>query len=200
MSKRMKKFFGAAMATVMMFAMSATAFAAGSPVASGTVNTVTKAVDKNGNAVNVKIQAMPEEYKAVAEEIKNVDNVKKVLGDAFVEGMSVVDVQDVVVDGNATFKVPGVVSGTKVAVLHYDTEKSAWEVVESKAGDGTITATFNSLSPVAFVVDKNTAAGAKDGAKASPKTGEGMAVPFVATAAVILLIGAAVCFRKREVR
>ena len=39
MSKRMKKFFGAAMATVMMFAMSATAFAAGSPVASGTVNT-----------------------------------------------------------------------------------------------------------------------------------------------------------------
>lgn len=206
MSKRMKKFFGAAMATVMMFAMSATAFAAGSPVASGTVNTVTKAVDKNGNAVNVKIQAMPEEYKAVAEEIKNVDNVKKVLGDAFVEGMSVVDVQDVVVDGNATFpltitfKVPGVVSGTKVAVLHYDTEKSAWEVVESKAGDGTITATFNSLSPVAFVVDKNTAAGAKDGAKASPKTGEGMAVPFVTTAAVILLIGAAVCFRKREVR
>jgi hypothetical protein len=206
MSKRMKKFFGAAMATVMMFAMSATAFAAGSPVASGTVNTVTKAVDKNGNAVNVKIQAMPEEYKAVAEEIKNVDNVKKVLGDAFVEGMSVVDVQDVVVDGEATFpltitfKVPGVVSGTKVAVLHYDTEKSAWEVVESKAGDGTITATFNSLSPVAFVVDKNTAPGAKDGAKASPKTGEGMAVPFVATAAVILLIGAAVCFRKREVR
>ena len=96
-------------------------------MASGTVNTVTKAVDKNGNAVNVKIQAMPEEYKAVAEEIKNVDNVKKVLGDAFVEGMSVVDVQDVVVDGEATFpltitfKVPGVVSGTKVAVLHYDT-------------------------------------------------------------------------------
>lgn len=207
MSKRMKKFFGAAMATVMMFAMSATAFAAGSPVANGTVNTVTKAVDASGNAVDVKIQAMPEEYKAVAEEIKNIDNVKTVLGDAFVEGMEVVDVQDVVVDGNATFpltitfKVPGVVSGTKVAVLHYNTEKSAWETVESKAGDGTITATFpESLSPVAFVVDKNTAAGAKDGAKASPKTGEGMAVPFAATAAVILLIGAAVCLRKREVR
>ena len=105
MSKRMKKFFGAAMAAVMMFAMSATAFAAGSPVASSTVNTVTKAVDKNGNAVNVKIQSNAE-YKAVAEEIKNVDNVKKVLGDAFVEGMSVVDVQDVVVDGNATFHLP----------------------------------------------------------------------------------------------
>ena len=63
----------------------------------------------------------------IRDRIKNVDNVKKVLGDAFVEGMSVVDVQDVVVDGNATFpltitfKVPGVVSGTKVAVLHYNT-------------------------------------------------------------------------------
>ena len=50
-----------------------------------------------------------------------------------------VDVQDVVVDGNATSplyhyisKVPGVVSGKKVAVLHYDTEKSAWEVVKKR--------------------------------------------------------------------
>ena len=31
--------------------------------------------------------------------------------------------------------------------------RKAWEVVTSKAGSGTIEATFDSLSPVAFVVD-----------------------------------------------
>ena len=65
------------------------------------------------------------------------------MGDQFVEGMEVVDVRNVVVVGDEsqvnwpidiTFEVPGVLTTTKVAVLHYSDEKQAWEVVPSKAG------------------------------------------------------------------
>lgn len=214
--RRAKKWLAVAVAMMMTAAMSMTVMAKGSPVAGGVVNTITSATDKNDNAVEVEIRKMPEKYKAVAEEIKSVDKVKEVLGADFVEGMEVVDVQDVVVvdqNGNVisseniafpltlTFKVPGVLPSTKVAVLHYDTAKGAWESVPCKAGNGTIEATFNSLSPVAFVIDKNTAAGGAgaDG-KTSPKTGEGMMIPVVSTAAVVLLAGAYICLRKREVR
>lgn len=208
--RRTKKWLAVAVAVMMTAAMSMTVMAKGSPSANGVVNTVTSATDKNGNAVEVEIQAMPEEYKAVAEEIKSVDKVKEVLGSAFVEGMEVVDVQDVVIVGDAskvtfpltlTFKVPGVLASTKVAVLHYNSEKKAWESVPCKAGNGTIEATFESLSPVAFVVDKNTAAGgAGTDGKTSPKTGEGMMIPLVSTAAIVLLAGAYIGLRKREVR
>lgn len=210
MRNGMKKWCGFVMAAVMVCAMGMTAFAANSPTASGVVNKVSSAVDKNGNAVEVEIQAMPEEYKEVAKEIKSIDKVKEVLGNQFVEGMEVVDVQDVVVVGDKskvefpltlTFKVPGVLSTTKVAVLHYSDEKKAWEVVPSKAGNGTIEATFDSLSPVAFVVDKNTSASAAGSdSVTSPKTGEGMTASILGISAIVLFAGAVVCLRRREVR
>lgn len=210
MRNGMKKWCGFVMAAVMVCAMGMTAFAANSPTASGVVNKVPSAVDKNGNAVKVEIRAIPEEYKEVAQEIKNIDKVKEVLGNRFVEGMEVVDVQDVVVVGDKsklefpltlTFEVPGVLSTTKVAVLHYSDEKKAWEVVPSKAGNGTIEATFDSLSPVAFVVDKNTSASAAGSdSVTSPKTGEGMTASILGISAIVLFAGAVVCLRRREVR
>lgn len=210
MRNGMKKWCGFVMAAVMVCAMGMTAFAANSPTASGVVNKVPSAVDKNGNAVKVEIRAIPEEYKEVAQEIKNIDKVKEVLGNQFVEGMEVVDVQDVVVVGDKsklefpltlTFGVPGVLSTTKVAVLHYSDEKKAWEVVPSKAGNGTIEATFDSLSPVAFVVDKNTSASAAGSdSVTSPKTGEGMTASILGISAIVLFAGAVVCLRRREVR
>ena len=210
MRNGMKKWCGFVMAAVMVCAMGMTAFAANSPTASGVVNKVPSAVDKNGNAVKVEIRAIPEEYKEVAQEIKNIDKVKEVLGNQFVEGMEVVDVQDVVVVGDKsklefpltlTFKVPGVLSTTKVAVLHYSDEKKAWEVVPSKAGNGTIEATFDSLSPVAFVVDKNTSASAAGSdSVTSPKTGEGMTASILGISAIVSFAGAVVCLRRREVR
>lgn len=63
----------------------------------------------------------------------------------------------------------------------------------AKAGQGTITATFDSLSPVAFVVDKNTAASSST----SPKTGESMAVTMAAVVVVVAAAGA-FAFRKKE--
>lgn len=210
MRNGMKKWCGFVMAAVMVCAMGMTAFAANSPTASGVVNKVPSAVDKNGNAVKVEIRAIPEEYKEVAQEIKNIDKVKEVLGNQFVEGMEVVDVRDVVVVGDKsklefpltlTFEVPGVLSTTKVAVLHYSDEKKAWEVVPSKAGNGTIEATFDSLSPVAFVVDKNTSASAAGSdSVTSPKTGEGMTASILGISAIVLFAGAVVCLRRREVR
>lgn len=208
MRNGMKKWCGFVMAAVMVCAMGMTAFAANSPTASGVVNKVSSAVDKNGNAVKVEIQAIPEEYKEVAQEIKSIDKVKGVLGNQFVEGMEVVDVRDVVVVGDKaefpltiTFEVPGVLSTTKVAVLHYSDEKKAWEVVPSKAGKGTIEATFDSLSPVAFVVDKNTSASAAGSdSVTSPKTGEGMTASILGISAIVLFAGAVVCLRRREVR
>lgn len=210
MRNGMKKWCGFVMAAVMVCAMGMTAFAANSPTASGVVNKVPSAVDKNGNAVKVEIRAIPEEYKEVAQEIKNIDKVKEVLGNQFVEGMEVVDVQDVLVVGDKsklefpltlTFEVPGVLSTTKVAVLHYSDEKKAWEVVPSKAGNGTIEATFDSLSPVAFVVDKNTSASAAGSdSVTSPKTGEGMTASILGISAIVLFAGAVVCLRRREVR
>lgn len=208
MRNGMKKWCGFVMAAVMVCTMGMTAFAANSPTASGVVNKVSSAVDKNGNAVKVEIQAIPEEYKEVAQEIKSIDKVKEVLGNQFVDGMEVVDVRDVVVVGDKaefpltiTFEVPGVLSTTKVAVLHYSDEKKAWEVVPSKAGKGTIEATFDSLSPVAFVVDKNTSASAAGSdSVTSPKTGEGMTASILGISAIVLFAGAVVCLRRREVR
>lgn len=209
MKNRMKKWLGLTLAAVMVTAMGMTAFA-NSPTSNGVVNTITSAVDKNGNSVDVEFTEMPEEYKEVAEEIKDIDKVKELLGNKFVAGMEVVDVRNVEVVGDPslidwpltiTFKVPGVLSTTKVAVLHYSDEKKAWEVVPSKAGKGTISATFDSLSPVAFIVDKNTSASAAgNGSSTSPKTGEGMVAPILGVSAIVLFAGALFCLRRREAR
>ena len=91
------------------------------------------------------------------------------------------------------------------------------EKVESKAGDGTVTATFTSLSPVAFVVDKATAASTTTTNKGtttttnkgttssttasasttSPKTGETNVMMYAGIVAVAAVAGMAVTRRKR---
>ena len=84
-----------------------------------------------------------------------------------------------------TFAVSGVKAGQNVSVLH-QTASGAWELLPATAGNGTITATFTSLSPVAFIVN-----GTAAGTAASPKTGN--ALPIFAVVAVICLAGIAVC-------
>lgn len=193
-----KKIMGVILAAMMVSMMGMSALAAPSKRIDSVVTETEKAVDKNGNAVEVKISDVPEANKAAADEIKNVAKVKEVLKDSFVEGMEVVDVREVTVTGDnvefpltITFKVPGVLETTKVAVLHY--VDGAWKQETAKAGQGTITATFDSLSPVAFGVDKNTAASSST----SPKTGESMAVTMAAVVVVVAAAGA-FAFRKKE--
>ena len=197
-----KRLLSAIAAGVLACAMSFNVMAADSPSTSGVVKEVTNATDKSGASVSIKIKTLPETSQSAAEEVKKPEKVKEVLADKYVEGMYVMDVQEVVVEGDAsqvqwpvtiTFSVPGVVSTTKVAVLHYN--GSAWEVVDSKAGEGTITATFNSLSPVAFVIDKNTAATTTS---TSPKTGESFAVIGLGVIALMAAGGAYGLSRKKR--
>ena len=197
--KNMKKWMGIVVAGVMCMAMGMTALAAPSPSIQGVVQEIVSSTDKNGNSVEVVIEELTAEGKEAAAQLDNMDTVKELVGDAFVDGMKVLDIQEVHVEGDAslvewpvtlTFKVPGVNANTKVAVLHYDMEKAAWELVPYKAGNGTIEATFESLSPVAFVVDQNTMDAASTGSATSPKTGESTVVMGFALVALLAAGGA----------
>lgn len=178
---KVRKLTALVLAVVCAMALGMTAFAAGSPSASGVAGKVTSAVDENGNPVEVTVTETSQAAPSAAE-------LKELLGDDFVEGMKVVDVMDVhsdVTPVTITFSVPGVTADSNVAVLHYN--GSAWEVVDSKAGNASVTATFKSLSPVAIVADT---AEAGTGA-ASPKTGEPATVAVVGG---IALLAAAAAF------
>lgn len=198
--RNIKKWLGIVGAGVMCFALGMTAVAAPSPSTDGIVQEITTSTDANGNAVDVDIVELTEEGKAATQQLDEAAFVKELVGTDFVEGMEVLDIQEVEVIGDKsliewpltlTFKVPGVVETTKVAVLHYDVEKKAWEKVDSKAGNGTIEATFHSLSPVAFVVDQNTmGSAASTGSATSPKTGESTVVMGFALVALLAAGGA----------
>lgn len=210
MRLNLKKAVAVVTAALTICAMSVTAFAQGSVKSTGVVSPQ-GAKDANGNSVTVSTASIPAEYAEAVNTVKTTDGLKAVLGDAYVEGMEVVDAMDVSVPEGTpmpvtiTFDVPGVGADTKVAVLHYN--GNAWEVLEGTAGNGTITATFTSLSPVAFVVDKNTATGTSNGSNAStgssssvsPKTGEDLGMLTVTVAAAVLVLGAGcVFFVKRK--
>lgn len=210
----MKKLTAVLCAAVLCLSTAASVLAQPSPEVSGVVTGVFGGTNADGDAVEVTLSEVPAEYQAAVDQVKDSAFVQNLLGDAFVEGMQVVDVKDVTVpEGTVfpvtiTFNVTGVTADSHVAVLHYDTAAGAWEVVESKAGNGTITAIFDSLSPVAFVVDGNAAAGSTaagassqtSGSATSPKTGETSALSMAAVIAAAALAGMAVvsfCSKKR---
>lgn len=187
---KMKKLAALGAAMVMSLALGLTAFASSSPVSTGS-SSVKGAVDKNGNAVRVELTGNVDS--AIVNAIKSESALKAVLGDAYVEGMTVVDVVEVDYKGSTdafpitvTFNVPGVTSSTKVALLHYNYTEGAWkaDVTDVKAGNGTITGTFSSFSPVAIVADKSAA----DSSVKSPKTGE-TTMPIVMMAIGVLAVG-----------
>lgn len=204
----MKKLTAVLCAAVFCLSTAASVFAQPSPEVSGVVTGVSTGTDANGNAIEATVGEVPAEYQAAVDQVKDLTFVQNLLGDAFVEGMQVVDVKDVTVPegtvfpATLSFNVTGVTADSHVAVLHYDTAAGAWEVVESKAGNGTITATFDSLSPVAFVVDGNAAAGASSqtsGSATSPKTGETSVLSMAAVIAAAALAGmAVVSFRSKK--
>lgn len=206
-------------AAVMVLGAATTAFAAPSPAVPGVVTGTSEVVDADGNVVEgLEIKDVPEEYKEVVEEIKDIEKIKELLGDEFEEGMQVVDVKDVTVPEGTkfpvtiTFTVTGVTKGSKVKVLHYDTDKKEWEVIEAIAGDGTITATFESLSPVAFVVDKKAVeanqssagttnidtSGSSGASATSPKTGETPVGTYAGIIAVFAAIGMGIAYYKKR--
>lgn len=205
MRKKMIAFISAAVLAAMTVM---TAFAAPSVTVSGVVSGVRSATDKNGSEVAIKVENVSEtnfteEEVTAVEKIKNIENVKEVIessGVGFEEGMQVADIKNAIApEGTVfpvtiTFNVEGVTIRSRVTVLHFDTAKGAWEVVESKAGERTITATFHSLSPVAFVVDKETVA---NGAT-SPQTGEPITLALAGLAICAGAVGMGVTAKKRK--
>lgn len=202
-----KKMIALMSAAVLAATTVMTAFAAPSVTVSGVVSGVQSATDKNGSEVAIKVENVSEtdftEEVTAVEEIKNIENVKEVMeasGVEFEEGMQVADIKNVIApEGTVfpvtiTFNVEGVTAKSRVSVLHFDTAKGAWEVVESKAGERTITATFHSLSPVAFVVDKETVA---NGAT-SPQTGEPITLALAGLAICAGAVGMGVTAKKRK--
>lgn len=101
---------------------------------------------------------------------------------------SILKIFDVVVKSggfprSVTFNIAGVVAGQNITVLHKG--DNGWEVVPCTVGNGTVTATFNDLSPVAIVTNATSA-----------KTAD--SVSWIAVCAVICLAGAVVFGRKAK--
>lgn len=75
-----------------------------------------------------------------------------------------------------TFAVPAVSANSAVVVLHYNANidgngNGGWEVVPASAGDGTVSATFTSLSPVVIMTQSSTTSEG-NGTVNSPQTSD----------------------------
>lgn len=179
-------------ATLLLVSMSMTAFASNPSVQAGIVTGVEKAVDADGKAARISVVALSDTYKEQGDYIKVAANMKKELGNAYEEGMQVIDVKSLSAEGDVktpvtvTFNVNGVKAGTRIVLLQY--VDNAWKVVEATAGNGTVTATLNSLSPVAFIAK---------GVITSPSTGESMMTMVAIAAVVIGAVGLTTVSKKR---
>lgn len=203
MFKRLAAFGAAA---ILALSMGITAFAEGSPSTSGVVASTVTATDANGNSVKVNVGSQTEVKNEEARKILST-SAKDILvqtndPNASEEGMKLVDLREVTVEGDVTFPleitftISGVTANSKVSVLHFDDkEKNAWESVPVKVNsDGTITATFNSLSPVAFLVNGAASNGA---GTTSPKTGSSPVMMIAVLGAVVCAGGAFALSKKR---
>lgn len=196
--KKIKRLAGICAAAVLALSMSLSAFADESPSAEGIVISG-KTADANGNTVQVTLEEVTDT--AVKAMLDDADYLEQVIGDEYVEGMKVADMKDVSVpDGTPMpvtieFEVNGVNKNTKVVVLHYN--GTEWEKIKVDAVDyRSVTATFDSLSPVAFILDKvDTTASV---GSTSPKTGMSPLVLMAAFGAVVCVAGAVVLTKKER--
>ncbi|MEZ3486328.1 MAG: hypothetical protein K1W22_06960 [Lachnospiraceae bacterium] len=123
---------------------------------------------------------VPSAYSAADAKIRTTAGLRKILGNYYREGMNLelLHVTEVTPKRAVTkenpltvdFTVPRVAAGDTIFVLHcYDNEN--WEVITPDAvGNQFVSATFTSLSPVAFVKATRPSAAGNDTGK-SPKTG-----------------------------
>ena len=191
---KLKKLAGVALAAVMVCAMGMSALAAGSP----STDLKATGTDSNRNAVEVVVRETTQEAPDTT--------IIKGLVNNYTDTMKIVALKDVSVIGTGqvdypvtiTFSYPGVNINTKVAVLHWS--GTEWENIDATAGDGTITAKFFDLSPVAIIVDSATmtqpSAGTGSGAT-SPNTGESSVVFALGIVALVAACGALGLSKKR---
>lgn len=110
---------------------------------------VQSAKDSQGNSVTVKVAAFDYDQKAVAAteayELCS-GHVAIAAANVSLEGATASADNPVTV----TFSIPGVKKEDSISVIHRKADGD-WEVLPGTCGDGTVTATFTSFSPVAFV-------------------------------------------------
>ena len=162
-----KRLMALACVAVLTLGMSMTTLAANPSVQAGIVTGVEGAKDKEGTSAKVIVEAIHDNHEHDEEKdyISTEANVKKELANLKVEvktgeKVQLLDVKNVKIEGDAslvkfpltiTFKVNGIKAGDKVILLHYVSDAKGWEKLDTITGNGTVTATFNSLSPVAFI-------------------------------------------------
>ena len=191
----MTKRIAALLAAVLVFSMGTTVFAASPSTDNTSVNTEAsvaaqeeaEALASGVEAANVVVNGQNVAVTISSVSPATVSEAKKVAEINLPASATVLKVVDVSLPVDfekvtLTFEVSGVKAGQKVTVLHMLPDHN-WEILPGTAGNGTVTATFTSLSPVAFVVGAT-----------SPKTGE--TLPVFALLAVICLAGTVVCTRK----
>ena len=173
-----------------------------------------------------------EQLEAAYEQIQNAASVANLVPDvdvasilqtmgssSSVEDLVVRDVFDVSVSGEAAeflaqegnaitirFQLNIAPSSTLLVLHNY--EGSNWEVIDDDKvvinNDGSVDVTFDSLSPVAFVVDQtetDTSASTDDDAPTSPQTGDSSLPPVAGAGLIALgtiaLVSAVVVWKKR---
>lgn len=199
-----KRLMALACVVVLTLGMSMTTLAANPSVQAGIVTGVEGAKDKDGTSAKVIVEAIHDTHEHDEEKdyISTDANVKKELDKLNVEvkaneKVQVMDVKNVEIEGDAslikfpltiTFKVNGIKAGDKVILLHHVSDAKGWEKLDTITGNGTVTATFNSLSPVAFI---------KLADATSPTTGEPVSL-MLAGAVVALGTVGTVISKKRK--
>ena len=199
-----KRLMALACVVVLTLGMSMTTLAANPSVQAGIVTGVEGAKDKDGTSAKVIVEAIHDTHEPDEEKdyISTDANVKKELDKLNVEvkaneKVQVMDVKNVEIEGDAslikfpltiTFKVNGIKAGDKVILLHHVSDAKGWEKLDTITGNGTVTATFNSLSPVAFI---------KLADATSPTTGEPVSL-MLAGAVVALGTVGTVISKKRK--
>lgn len=206
-----KKFLAFACAAVLTFGMSMTAFAASSPDAGSTASSSSSSSTSTESSTEVLVKTAsglaitPEVLSnyagnttlstsvagATVTPLGNKAAVSMVAAANATVGSNaviatMVDINVPSGTGTATFTlgIPSLVAGQSVTVIHLKSS-TEWETLPvSAVGNGTVTFTMSSYSPVAVVLNAT-----------APKTGEAnMAIILVIAAAGIA--GAAVCGRK----
>ena len=138
----MKKIFAVILSLVMVLAMGTVVFAAGSPTAGDSVK---PAKDKNGNDILLtKSQASATIVDEAKEQAANLE------GDAtVVSTFNLTPPAGTSGPYTITLSVAGITASDKVVILHKAT--TGWETVNATAGNGTVTFTVNTLSPISVV-------------------------------------------------
>lgn len=209
-----KRIFALACTLILVFGMSVTVFAANSPSAGDVSSQYTQeTLDSYAKAASVTSEVgatVGSTTPAIA--ASAVSQAKSTVS----ASASVVSVVDLIVPagtGEATFTLTGVSvkAGQKVTILHYIESTGTWETISDvTVADGSVTFTMgkNGYSPVAIVVEAETAAAAPAAPAASatpaatntaataPKTGD-MSM-MVSVMAVICLAGVVIFGKKAK--